>query len=357
MDDSLGVSLMDIIDPVEFEVISVTDDAVWIGEIHSFLQHCHLGVDRDIELFVIARKGKNIIACAGLAGNTIKCVAVDIAWRGEKLSVRIVEEVAKLAAQRGNIHLFLYTRPENKVFFRGCGFFPIAEVPGISVLLENTPVGIARYRASLQPFRKPGERIGCIVMNANPFTLGHRYLVEQALQACDWLHIFVASEDVSQFPFVQRLEMVRQGVADLSGLTVHPGTGYLISRATFPSYFLKEQKVINETYSAMDLLIFRRYIAPALGITHRFVGTEPHCAVTAQYNDAMHYWLEGSDNAISRAISVVEIDRKTTINGRAISASDVRQLLRQHQAEAIEDIVPKTTLPYLQSYCLPVCTS
>ncbi len=83
MDGSLGVPLMDIIDSVEFEVISVTDDVVWIGEIHSFLQHCHLGVDWDIELFVIARKGKNIIACAGLAGNTIKCVAVDIAWRGE----------------------------------------------------------------------------------------------------------------------------------------------------------------------------------------------------------------------------------------------------------------------------------
>ncbi len=90
------------------------------------------------------------------------------------------------------------------------------------MLLENTPVGIARYRASLQPFRQPGKRIGCIVMNANPFTLGHRYLVEQALQACDWLHIFVVSEDVSLFPFAQRLEMVRQGVADLSGLTVHP---------------------------------------------------------------------------------------------------------------------------------------
>lgn len=348
---------MDIIDSVEFEVVAVANGGALMVAIRQLLLDCHLGLDLDIELFVVARSKKNIIACAGLAGNTIKCVAVQSAWRGEKLSARIVEEVEQLAAQRGNLHLFLYTRPENVDFFRGCGFSPLAEVPGVSVLLENTPVGMARYCATLQQLRQPGVHIGCIVMNANPFTLGHRYLVEQALQACDWLHIFVVSEDVSLFPFTERLAMVRKGVADLCGLTVHPGTCYLISRATFPSYFLKEQKVVNETYSAMDLLIFRRYIAPALGITHRFVGTEPYCPVTAQYNNAMHQWLENEKPSALPVVNVVEIARKTTPEGQVISASDVRQLLRHPQGVDIGTIVPETTLPYLQPFRVPACTS
>ena len=42
-------------------------------------------------------------------------------------------------------------------------------------------------------------KFGAVVMNCNPLTLGHRYLIEQALKQCDYLMIFVVQEDKSFF--------------------------------------------------------------------------------------------------------------------------------------------------------------
>ncbi len=43
------------------------------------------------------------------------------------------------------------------------------------------------------------KRIGGIVMNCNPFTLGHKYLVEYAAREMDYLYLFVVEEDLSFF--------------------------------------------------------------------------------------------------------------------------------------------------------------
>ena len=139
--------------------------------------------------------------------------------------------------------------------------------------------------------RKLGSKIGAVVMNANPFTLGHRYLVEQSAAQCDWLHVFVVREDVSFFPYADRYPLVKQGVEGIERVTVHEGSAYMVSRATFSAYFFKEKGIVGDCFTAIDLLMFRNYIAPALGITHRFVGTEPFCATTRKYNEDMKYWL------------------------------------------------------------------
>ena len=144
--------------------------------------------------------------------------------------------------------------------------------------------------------------------------------------------------------------MVRDGVKHLTNVTVHPGSRYIISRGTFPSYFLKEKQVVNDVYSAIDLIMFRRYIAPALGITHRFVGTEPYCKVTAQYNQAMHHWLEDELVIPSTAIKVHEIDRKTDENNYPISASAVRALLNKNKLSVARNMVPESTMPYLYNW-------
>ncbi|AUH01123.1 [citrate (pro-3S)-lyase] ligase [Pectobacteriaceae bacterium CE70] len=330
-----------------------TQDVVVVRQ---FLAHCQLGMDNDIETFVVGRHDGQLVACAGLAANTIKCVAVDPAFRDLNLGVQVVNEVVQQAALRGRFHLFLYTKPDNINIFRGCGFYPLAQYDNAAVLMENTPIGIKQYCQTLTKQRQPGDNIGAIVMNANPFTLGHCYLAEQAAAACDWLHIFVVREDVSFFPFTERLDMVRQGVAHIRNLTVHIGSEYMISKATFPGYFLKEEKLITQAHSALDLIIFRQYIAPALGINQRFVGTEPFCPVTHQYNQDMHYWLEQSQLVNAPALKVIEIERKCEA-GRAISASEVRKLLKLRQFDSIQDIVPATTFQYLQlqRYGEPAC--
>ena len=226
--------------PIDFRHTLVAKHPERLSQIRYLLADSGLGLDNDITLFVEAWSGPHLVGCAGLAANVIKCVAVNEQLRGENLSARLLAEVENAALERGHFHLFLCTRPCNRERFARSGFWPIAQSGNNAVLMENTPQGIERYCRSLRAKRKGGESIGAIVMNANPFTLGHRHLVEQAATRCDALHLFVVREDASFFPFSARLGMVRAGVAHLPNVVVHEGSQYIISRATFPAYFLKE---------------------------------------------------------------------------------------------------------------------
>lgn len=328
--------------PIDFRIADIACGAQRFTQIHKLLADSGLGMDSDVTTFVEAWSGRQLVGCAGLAGNVIKCVAVDEKLRGENLSARLLTEVEHLALSRGHFHLFLCTRPGNKARFANCGFWPIAQSGNSAVLMENTPSGLSRYCRALQRYRVAGKRTAGIVMNANPFTLGHQHLVERAAQTCDRVHVFVVREDVSFFPFSDRLAMVRAGTAHLPNVTVHQGSEYIISRATFPAYFLKETSKVQQAWSEIDLLIFRNSIAPALGITHRFIGSEPFCQVTRQYNQTMYRLL-------SDTVEVVEIPR-FNIRGRAISASEVRRLLKTHSFSRIQEIVPETTFAYLGAH-------
>lgn len=331
---------------LEFRAIRVDRAGKQLEDIAALLSTYGLSLDQSVEIFVVAFQGKQIVACAGLDRNVIKCVAIDPQLRSENVSLALISEVVQQAAERGYFHLFLYTKPENELFFKGCGFYPLITVPGVLTFMENTPMGISRYCKELSKYKHAGQKIGSIVVNANPFTLGHRYLLEQAASACDWLHVFVVREDLSLFSYVDRIELVRKGAVGIVNLTVHEGSAYMVSKATFPTYFIKEKKDVETASTACDLLLFRNYIAPALGITHRFVGTEPFCAVTKRYNEDMKYWLqEASTN--SPMIELVEIDRCAQSTGLVISASAVRAALAKQDFELIKTLVPNTTYEYL----------
>ncbi|BBQ82253.1 TPA: [citrate (pro-3S)-lyase] ligase [Kluyvera ascorbata] len=327
---------------LDFRVSMVAKHPERLSPIRALLVDSGLGLDSDITLFVEAWDGTKLVGCAGLAANVIKCVAVDEQQRGANLSARLLAEVENVALAQGYFHLFLCTRPCNIARFARSGFWPIAQSGNNAVLMENTPQGIERYCRTLSLQRQPATQVGAIVMNANPFTLGHRYLVEQAAAQCGWLHLFVVREDASFFPFRARLEMVRAGVAHLANVTVHEGSQYIISRATFPAYFLKETGKVQQAWSEIDVLLFRNYIAPALGITHRFIGSEPFCDVTRQYNQTLHMLL--GDN-----MTVVEMPRMKA-TGSAISASEVRRLLTLQQFSRIRDIVPASTFAHLEAH-------
>ncbi|EII7450617.1 [citrate (pro-3S)-lyase] ligase [Salmonella enterica subsp. enterica serovar Newport] len=325
--------------PLTFSVTDLQRHPQRAEAVRHFLSDNGLGMDRDIRWMVEARREGELVGCAGLVANVIKCVTVSKQLRGENLSARLLSEVQNLAMSQGHFHLFLCTRPCNRERFQRSGFWPVAQSGDNAILLENTPQGIQRYCRSLAKFRKPGARIGAIVMNANPFTKGHRYLVEQAARSCDWLHVFVVREDASFISFADRLAMVQSGVAGLPNVTVHPGSEYVISRATFPAYFLKETGKVQRAWSEIDVLIFRDYIAPALGVTHRFIGSEPFCEITRQYNQTLHELLHGQ-------VTVVELPRIKAA-GQAISASEVRRLIKTEQFDRLRNIVPETTFTHL----------
>ena len=211
----------------------------------------------------------NIIAGAGISGDVIKCVAVAQEARSEGLMVPLI---SRIVAGRGNLKVF--TKPEYRAVFESLGFNVLGEAPK-AILLENGR-GLQKYCERLRAFAG-GGRTGVIVMNANPFTLGHKYLIEKALEQVDHLVVIPVMEDVSMFPYKERLEMISRGVASIKGgdVDVVEGSPYTISAATFPTYFLKDLSEAAEQQMLLDLDIFSHHIAPALGAKVRFVGSEP----------------------------------------------------------------------------------
>ena len=203
------------------------------------------------------------------------------------------------------------------------------------------------YIQGLVRERKHGlSKIGAIVMNCNPFTLGHQYLIELCASKTDWLYVFVVEEDKSVFPFMDRLKLVKQGVKHIPNVSVFPSGSFMISTLTFPEYFRKDDLKELAIDPSKDVELFGKYIAPALGITVRFAGEEPLDAVTAQYNAAMERLLPQC------GIEFCVIKRKES-DGKVISASRVRALLKQGDFSAIEKLVPKSTMEYLVEKYLP----
>ena len=333
---------------VDFSVVDISKSLAEREQIKQLLSLSELDLDPQVNIFIVAKMDNKIVACAGIDNNIIKCVAINPDYRGNQLNLTLLDNTIKYANEQGHFHLFLYTKPENIDFFKGCGFYPIVELNNLIVLMENTPVGIKNYCKHLAELRKDGSKIGSVVMNANPFTKGHQHLLQYAASQCDWLHVFVVNENVSLFPFDVRLQLVKEGAKDIKNVTVHASSSYIISRATFPTYFLKDDEKIDSAYMGIDLLIFRNYIAPALNITYRFVGTEPYSQVTNAYNTSMRYWLQDKDVSPYPVITLVEIQR--IMEGEdIISASLVRKLLANEQYDQVKRLVPSTTWNYLEA--------
>lgn len=300
-----------------------------------FLRAQGLEPDPGAGFTVSLREDGQILACGSMDGNVIKGMAVAPDLRGQGLAERVMTELRREAFSLGLRRLFVYTKPGNEVLFRGLGFYPVAAC-GQALLLESTRGGLRSYLNALD--RHPGP-CGAVVMNCAPFTLGHRYLVEQARQRCRWLYIFVLSEEKGMFTAAQRLDMVRLGCREFSNVSVHPTEGYLISNATFPAYFLKDRAEKPKVSCALDIEIFAGRFAPALDIGVRFLGTEPFDPVTAAYNRALR------DKLPPRGVQVEELPR-LEVAGEPVSASRVRAALLA--GERVEHLVPETTWQYLK---------
>ena len=178
-----------------------------------------------------------------------------------------------------------------------------------------------------------GSSVGAIVMNCNPMTRGHLYLIEHARSKVDYLYIFVVQEDKSDFRFEERFAMVKQVTEQFENVIVVPSGEFVLSYATMPLYFEKEEKKEDTLDAAHDLTIFGEYVAKELGITKRFVGEELLDPVTRQYNEAMKRILP------NYGIEVEEIKRLETDQG-IISASAVRKWIKEDNWEAVKKFVP-----------------
>ena len=305
-----------------------------------FLSRAGLEADEGLERTCLIWEGDEIIATGSRQDNLLKCIAVDDLHQGEGLTGTLLTQLRQDAFQSGHSHLFLYTKPKNKYMFSSLFFYPIAQTRDV-LLMENKPDGTRSFLDTL-PAEPVSGTVGAAVMNCNPFTKGHRYLIETAAAECDRLYVFVLSEDKSYFSAKDRMEMVKRGTADLSNVTVLPTGPYLISSATFPTYFLKERDQADRIQCMLDIQVFVKHFAPAFSITHRFVGSEPLSPLTGRYNEVL------KENLPLYGITFEQIPRLER-NGTPISASAVRAALNAGDLDTVRTLVPQTTFDHLQT--------
>ena len=339
------------------------------SKVEGFLQANGLRMETLDVYYTLQNTDGDILAGAGLAGDVIKCVAVAPEVRSEGLVAPLVSHIL---SQHGPGNLKVFTKPENEAVFGSLGFHAIARAP-LAILMENGR-GLEAYCACLKdtllssrPTEGSGEissSVGVVVMNANPFTLGHRYLLEQAAAQVDRLVVIPVRTSYA-FPYTERLAMIKAGAP--SGVTVVEGSDYQISAATFPTYFLKDLSEAAETQMRLDLDLFARHIAPALGATVRFVGSEPQDPLTARYNTLMQELLPLKVVEIPRLSASVDISEENYFsqgfaknqfssddgmpehNTKVISASAVRAALEEGSYSRAAALCPESTRPYLMA--------
>ena len=283
---------------------------------------------------VIEGPDGEILAGGGLQKDTLKCLAVAESARSEGLLAPIVSRLLEIGSDYPQRKVF--TKPANRAIFESLGFHLVAAAPEAILLTDGKELD--RYCQSL--CQHSGHACaGVIVMNANPFTRGHAYLIEKALEKVDRLFVIPVREDVSRFPYAERKAMMEAATADDPRVTVLEGSEWQISALTFPTYFLKDLSTAAETQMRLDIDLFARHIAPALGISVRFVGSEPLDELTARYNALMQRILP------EHGLEVIEIPRLT--EGEPVSASRVRAALDEGSFSQAAALTPSTTHPYL----------
>ena len=308
-------------------------------EARNFIRRQGLAFEEGYDDLACSYDGGVLVAVGARAGNILKMLAVAPSHQGGPTLGEIVTALVERGFAAGFDSLFVFTRPENTVTFEALNFSLLASQTQAALLEYGG--GLERWLAAHRRILAPGHN-GCVVANCNPFTLGHRYLIETAASQVDNLYLFIVREDRSVFPFDLRYRLVRAGVRDLPNVLPLDTAHYAVSGATFPAYFLKKNDSVAKIQMELDATLFASRIAPFFGIATRFVGTEPQCAATNGYNAALKRILP------VHGVSVVEVARRQAA-GAAISASRVRQLLAGGDLAALETLVPATTASFLRA--------
>ncbi|MEQ9763925.1 [citrate (pro-3S)-lyase] ligase [Streptococcus sp. ZJ151] len=319
-------------------------DIANMAKVEDLLRKENIRLDQNLDYTcAIFNDDNHVIATGSYFGNSLRCLCVSSDYQGEGLLNSIVSHLIAEEYAIGNFHLFVYTKTCSSKFLKDLGFTEIVRIDDKISFLENKKTGFQDYLSSLERPTEHSDKIAALVINANPFTLGHQYLVEKAAAENDIVHLFMVSEDKSLVPSSVRQKLIISGLSHLNNIIFHETGPYLISQATFPSYFQKEESQVIESQALLDTEIFLN-IAKQLGITKRYVGEEPSSQVTAIYNDTMAQQLK------QHQIELVVVPRKMTSNQEQfISASTARLAIKEDNWQLLETLVPKTTLDYFQS--------
>lgn len=315
------------------------------NEVCKFLEGYGLTLDKDVDYTIVLRDvDDNIQATCSKAKNIFKCFAISEDIRGENITSSLISNLIDKLFEEGIFHSFIFTKPDKIKIFTSLNFKLVFEVKD-AALLEY---GIYDINKALKDMAAKysidnSTPKGALVMNCNPFTEGHRYLIEQASKSCERVLVFIVEEDKSLFPFKDRYDIVKEGVRDLENVTVVAGGEYIISSATFPSYFIRKEDEKLKAYESIDCGIFGRYFCGEFNIVKRFVGQEPYCNISNTYNRTLEEIMP------QYRVELIELERKK-YDGQYISASKVRELIKNNKIDEVKSIVPEVTWNFLNSH-------
>ncbi len=305
-------------------------------------------VDRTMVLF---NMNKQVIGTGSYKCRTLKYVAVAKQFRETTAFADIVSFITN-ELFRTHKHTFVFTKPETAKLFEGLGYTEIARAEPLFAVLEFGYQSIKDYQNYLKQMKRntQTQNIAAIVVNCNPFTNGHKYLIETAANENEIVYLFVVEEDLSVFPFDIRWELIRKGTEHIKNLVMLKAGHYIVSGGIFPNYFLKKEStdLISEKQAELDITIFAKYMVPVLNITKRYIGTENYCQTTLAYNKAMHKILPLHNVEVIEKTRIA-VDQIETDNPNYISASKVRQAIREDRLLEIKDFIPATTAEFLFS--------
>lgn len=296
----------------------------------------------DVDASYVIRDAGDIIATVSVKKNLIKFFYIDKAYQGEGLAIELINSALEDIISKGYRTYFVFTKAKNEIIFTSLSMDVIEKTEDV-VLLEG---GFFKYADWIQNIKKDLDKdeYSAIVMNANPLTLGHEYLVDKALEEARDLIIFVLEEDASYFSTKDRYEIVKNHYHNNDRVHVYKSGPYIISRATFPTYFLKKDTDKLKVYTELDAKIFAKRIAKDLNIKKRYFGTEPIDKVTQKYNEMMKKIL------FEYGVESEFIERKK-INGEYISASKLREGI-ETDFESIKKYLSQDVYEYLKERCL-----
>lgn len=308
--------------------------------VKTFLSDSGLGLDGGIGYFAgLFDPDDNLVGCGGLDGNIIKCLALSAEARGAGASAMLISHLVGEVLDSGSPCVRVFTKPGYRNLFKSLGFSLCGE-SSAAVLLESDSMPLGKYCSYLARHKADGV----IVANADPVTLGHLHLIETAASQCRRLAVItVGAHPKNTFGYEERTAMLKKATAHIGNVEILDGSEYVISQLSFPSYFIKKADEVSLAQAEIDLDIFCRHIAPSLGCVRRFVGTEPTDPLTSQYNSLMKQKL------LACGIEVVEIER-LACDAVPVSASRVRNSLRQGSLKAALSLVPVSDTPYFLAF-------
>lgn len=182
-----------------------------LDELKEFLAGAGLRYEEGIEYSVCLKEGGVITGTGSVEANVIKCVAVEKSRQGQGIMAQIISELIQYLYEKERTHVLSIPDPKIWRSLRIWDFMRFMQrkesffwKPGkgfdsyLKQLEEETPKeALPQPAAGGDAGKKaaPLSRIGSVAVNCCPFTLGHRYLLEEALRQCDYLHLFLLSDN------------------------------------------------------------------------------------------------------------------------------------------------------------------